>query len=57
VGRDAGSYRKDDFEAGEDTNGYRKPRRDGRGNVENTFAVSNKGGMKITDMPDDIVYV
>jgi Xaa-Pro aminopeptidase len=25
--------------------------------IENTFAVSNKGGMKITDMPDDIVYV
>jgi len=25
--------------------------------IENTFAVSSKGGLKITDMPDDIVYL
>lgn len=25
--------------------------------IENTFAVSSQGGVKITDMPDDIVYL
>ena len=25
--------------------------------IENTFAVSDKGGLKITDLPDDIVYI
>lgn len=25
--------------------------------IENTFAVSSEGGVKLTDMPDDIVYV
>jgi Xaa-Pro aminopeptidase len=25
--------------------------------IENTFAVSGRGGVKITDMPDDIIYV
>lgn len=25
--------------------------------IENTFAVSDQGGVKITDMPDDIVYL
>jgi len=25
--------------------------------IENTFAVSSAGGVKLTDMPDDIIFV